>query len=183
MQSRARLVGGLRIVFGVIWLIDAAMKWTPAFFSEYLSMLKSAAQGQPHWLAPWFHAWIAIVSPAPHLWAFATALAETATALGLLFGFAQKSGYLVGITFSLLIWSTAEGFGGPYTPGATDIGTSIIYALVFFYLAAMQYLEGLPAWSLDRVIIRRWPAWRRIADFEGRRPKDLAPEARTTKTS
>jgi hypothetical protein len=33
--------------------------------------------------------------------------------------------------FSLLIWSVAEGFGGPHTSGATDIGTSVIYVVVF----------------------------------------------------
>ncbi|MDA8193638.1 MAG: DoxX family protein [Thermaerobacter sp.] len=170
MRSRHQLVGGLRIAFGVIWLIDAAMKWTPSFFSQYLSMLKSGAQGQPDWLMPWFHLWIAMVAPHPEIWAFVTALVETATALGLIFGFAQKTGYVVGTLFSLAIWSTAEGFGGPYTPGATDIGTSIIYALVFVYLAAMQYLEGLPAWSLDRWLIQRWPGWQRVADFAKHAP-------------
>ena len=31
---------------------------------------------------------------------------------------------LAGIFFSFLIWSTAEAFGGVFTPGATDIGTA-----------------------------------------------------------
>jgi hypothetical protein len=31
----------------------------------------------------------------------------------------------------MLVWSTAEGFGGPYTSGASDIGTAVVYALVF----------------------------------------------------
>ncbi len=165
MQSRRRLVGGLRVVFGIIWLIDSAMKWSPAFFHQYLAMLKAGAQGQPAWLMPWFHLWVGMVAPHPESWALVTALVETATALGLIFGFAQKIGYGVGTLFSLAIWSTAEGFGGPYTPGATDIGTSIIYALVFVYLGAMQYLEGMPAWSVDAWIIARWPTWRRFADF------------------
>ncbi len=33
-----------------------------------------------------------------------------------------------------VIWSTAEGFGGPYTAGSTDIGAAIIYVLVFLAL-------------------------------------------------
>lgn len=163
--SRQRLVGGLRITFGLIWLVDASLKWSPAFFQEYVSILRSAAQGQPKWLQPWFHMWLAFVSPHPAFWALLTALVETLTALGLILGFAQKIGYIVGGLFSLAIWSTAEGFGGPYTPGATDVGTSIIYFLVFVYLGAMQYMEGLPAFSLDRLIIRHWPAWRRVATF------------------
>jgi len=31
----------------------------------------------------------------------------------------------------VVIWAAAEGFGGPDTSGASDIGTAIIYALVF----------------------------------------------------
>lgn len=164
-KNRQKLVGGLRIVFGLFWLMDALLKWSPAFFHEYVGLLKAAAAGQPPWLHPWFHGWIALVSPHPDMWAFLTALIETVTALGLLLGFAQKLGYLIGSLFSLAIWSTAEGFGGPYTPGATDIGTSIIYFLVFVYLAAMQYMEGLPAYSLDRWIIAHWTPWRKIATF------------------
>lgn len=163
--SRARLVGGLRIVFGVFWLLDSILKWSPAFFHGYVGMLTTAAQGQPAWLQPWFHGWINLVSPHPYIWALVTALVETLTALGLLFGFAQKTGYIIGGVFSLAIWSTAEGFGGPYTPGATDIGTSIIYFLVFVYLAAMQYMEGLPAFSIDRWILARWAPWHIVATF------------------
>jgi nitrite reductase (NO-forming) len=37
-----------------------------------------------------------------------------------------------------LVWTTAEGFGGPYKAGSTDIGTAIIYVLVF----AGLYLAG-----------------------------------------
>lgn len=168
--GRSELVGAFRIIFGLIWAVDAFFKWSPAFARNYVSMLVSASRGQPAWLQPWFRAWIHLVSPAPHFWAVLTALVETATALGLLVGFAQKTGYLVGIAFSLLIWSTAEGFGGPYTPGATDIGTSIIYAVAFAYLSGMQYLEGLPAWSVDRWLIRRWLGWARLADFRRHEP-------------
>ncbi|MDA8144440.1 MAG: hypothetical protein M0Z27_00060 [Thermaerobacter sp.] len=171
-MDRRHLVGALRISFGVIWLIDAWFKWSPAFAHEYLGMLLMAAAHQPAWLGPWFHLWIAMVAPAPRLWALVTAVLETATALGLILGFVQKLGYLMGALFSLAIWSTAEGFGGPYTPGATDIGTSIIYFLVFVYLAAMQYMEGLPGWSLDRRIMRRWPGWARVADFAHRDRRD-----------
>jgi thiosulfate dehydrogenase [quinone] large subunit len=35
---------------------------------------------------------------------------------------------------ALVIWSTAEGFGGPYAAGSTDIGAAIIYVLVFVAL-------------------------------------------------
>ena len=44
--------------------------------------------------------------------------------------------------FSLLVWAIAEGFGGPYGSGSTDIGTSIIYALFFVGLLVLAYYAG-----------------------------------------
>ncbi|MDA8334895.1 MAG: hypothetical protein M0Z41_07890 [Peptococcaceae bacterium] len=172
--TEQKLTGALRLLFGLIWGVDAYLKWSPAFFAEYLSLIKMAARGQPRWLQPWFHFWIAMVARDPHGWALFTAFFESATALGLIFGFAQKIGYGMGILFSLGVWSTAEGFGGPYTPGATDVGTAIIYAVVFLYLAALQYSAGMSEFSLDRLIIRRWPAWSKIASFGGGQGPGLA---------
>ena len=44
----------LRISFGVIWLIDAILKWLPGFRSGYMGMIMGQAQGQPAVLKPWF---------------------------------------------------------------------------------------------------------------------------------
>jgi nitrite reductase (NO-forming) len=79
-------------------------------------------------------------------------------------GFARKLTYLSAIVFSLLIWSTAEGFGGPYTAGSSDIGTAIIYALVFAALLCFSYYEGTPRLSLDYYLERRIGWWHRIAE-------------------
>ncbi len=59
------------------------------------------------------------------------------------------------------MWSVAEGFGGPYVPGtSTDVGAAIIYSLVFLALL----LVDVGRFSVDRWIVRRVPAWRRISD-------------------
>ena len=59
------------------------------------------------------------------------------------------------------MWSVAEGFGGPYVPGtSTDVGSAIIYSLVFLALL----LVDVGRFSVDRWIVRRVPAWRRISD-------------------
>ena len=42
--------------------------------------------------------------------------------------------YLRGIPLCLVIWSTAEGLGGLYVAGSTDIGAAIIYVFVFILL-------------------------------------------------
>jgi nitrite reductase (NO-forming) len=70
---------------------------------------------------------------------------------------------IVGLVFSLLIWSTAEGFGGPYTAGSTDLGTAIIYAVVFALLFLVDDLAGPSPFAIDSWIERWLPGWARIA--------------------
>ena len=41
-----------RVVFGVSWGIDAALKWSPAFRADCLGMPRDAAKGQPVWPEP-----------------------------------------------------------------------------------------------------------------------------------
>jgi len=160
----AHRVALLRMAFGVIWAIDAAFKWRPVFQVTYLAQVRSAAQGQPPWLSGFYHAAVAVISLDPHAFALATAVIESATAIGLLVGFARRIGYGVGLVFSLLVWALAEGFGGPYTAGSTDIGTGIIYAVVFAALYGLDRIVGPSRWAVDYWLARRWPLWQRLSD-------------------
>lgn len=121
----------VRVGFGLIWALDAALKWLPGFRDTYPSMITDAAQGQPGWLAGWFSFWDQSIAHAPTLFAVLLALAETAIALSLILGIAQRVGFTGGIVLALLIWAIGEGFGGPYTSGASDIGAAIMYAVLF----------------------------------------------------
>lgn len=163
MNGSARW-SALRIAFGVVWLLDATLKWLPAFRSSYVDVIRGAAAGQPSWLRPWFSFWIGLLAPRATFFAFALAITETLIALALIFGFARKLTYVAGIAFSLLVWSTAEGFGGPYAAGSSDIGTAIIYALVFASLLAMSAQPGSARYSLDALIERKVTWWHRIAE-------------------
>jgi len=116
---------------------------------------------------PWFEAWIRVVSLSPTTFAYTTAVVETLTALGLIFGFARRVGYLVGFAFSLLIWSTGEGFGGPYTASSIDFGTGIIYALLFIALYLLEAAVGRSPLSLDTAIAKRIAWWPRLAEPGG----------------
>ncbi len=158
-----------RVVFGVIWGIDAGLKWSPAFRSAYLGMVQGAAQGQPGWLQPWFHLWVWLISPRVPLFAYATAVTESVIALALILGFARKSAYILTAVFGLLIWSTAEGFGGPYTAGATDVGTGIIYAMAAVFLLAINATAGTSPYSVDAWLERRIPWWPLVAEVGGGR--------------
>jgi uncharacterized membrane protein YphA (DoxX/SURF4 family) len=124
----------LRIAFGFVWAVDAYFKWQPAFLNNFTSYLSEGAQGQPALVQAWINLWIHGVAVNPHLFGIIVALGESAIALGLLFGFFTRVALAGGILMALVIWTTAEGFGGPYVAGSTDIGAAIIYLLVFVAL-------------------------------------------------
>ncbi len=162
----------LRIGFGVIWLIDAGLKWAPGFRDDYMDTIMGIRDGQPGWLRWWFDFWINFQHPAATFFAYLVAVLETLIALALIAGFARKVTYLAAIAFSLLIWSTAEGFGGPYTSSASDIGTAIIYAVMFAGLLALSYYAGPARYSADYYLEQRISWWWRVAEL--RRPASLA---------
>ena len=165
----------LRISFGVIWLIDATLKWLPGFRTSYMSVIMAEAQDQPGWLQPWFHFWIRFQHPDAMLLAYLAAVIETLIAVALIIGFARKLTYISAIAFSLLIWGTAEGFGGPYTSGASDIGTAIIYAVAFAGLLMLSYYAGPARYSADYYLEKKISWWWRIA--ETRRPAPVEAAA------
>jgi nitrite reductase (NO-forming) len=133
-----------------------------------MSVIMGEAQGQPGWLRPWFNFWIRFQHPDAIVLAYLAAIIETLIALALIAGFARKLTYLAAIAFSLLIWGTAEGFGGPYTSGASDIGTAIIYAVVFAGLLMLSYYSGPARYSADYYLEKKISWWWRVA--ETRRP-------------
>jgi uncharacterized membrane protein YphA (DoxX/SURF4 family) len=155
----------LRLAFGVVWAINAVLKWLPGYRSSYLSQLKATAQGQPAFLHGWFHFWITLQSGAPSVWADLTGVTETALALVLLLGVARRPGYLVGAGYMLLVWAVGEGFGGPYVSGSTDIGAGVIYTLLFLTLLTFSAPALRERLSLDRLLVARHPGWRRVADL------------------
>lgn len=124
----------LRVLFGCVWAIDAYFKWQPAFINNFTDYLTQGADGQPAAVQWWINLWIHGVSVDPHFFAIVVAVAETAIAIGLLFGLFTKLAMAGGMALALVIWTTAEGFGGPYVAGSTDIGAAIIYAIVFLAL-------------------------------------------------
>lgn len=163
----------LRVAFGIIWVVNAAFTWTDRFAVNYVGYLHNAAEGQHPLSSFWFDAWIALVTPNAGLFIWLTRIAETGLAIGLLFGIARKSMYVAGALFSLLVWSTAEGFGGPYAVGATNMGTGLIYVLLFVALIAINSRSGASPYSLDYYIEKRWPFWRRIAEWRTDAPSVL----------
>ena len=159
------LSSAVRAAFGVIWAIDAYLTWRPEFSAHYVGYLQNAARGQPVWLHPWFAFWIGLVTPTAALFIWLTRLLETLIAVGLLLGLARRWLYIGGGIFSLLIWSTAEGFGGPYAVGASNLGPALVYVLVFTALIVFDRTLGRTPYSVDYYLGRRFPAWQPIAEW------------------
>lgn len=154
----------LRIIFGGIWLIDAVLKWLPGFRSGYMSSISGAGMGQPGWLQWWFHLWTNMQHPAPTFFAYLVAVLETLVALAVILGFARKVSYITAAAFSVVIWAAAEGFGGPYGSGASDIGTAIIYALVFMCLLTLAAYTGTDRYSVDYYLEQKISWWHKVAE-------------------
>lgn len=162
-QRRQWVAAALRIVFGVIWGIDAWLKWQPGFRATFLPNMIATAATEPHWLAPWFDFVLQLERPAPAMGAYLGAVVETVIAITLIVGVARRVVYVGGALYSLLVWTTAGGFGAPYPPGATDIGPSIIYAIVFCaFLVMLEHGLG-NRFALDNALVRRRPWWSRLA--------------------
>ena len=157
----------MRIVFGVVWGVDGILKFQPGVSDSLAGMIADAGNGQPGWLQPWFSFWSTTVASNPGFFTLTIGVFEVALAFALVAGFLRKIAYTGGFFLSLVIWSVPEGFGGPYGPGSTDIGTGIIYAFAFLFLLILNAAFGPSRWSLDATIERRWPAWRRLAELRG----------------
>jgi uncharacterized membrane protein YphA (DoxX/SURF4 family) len=167
----------LRIAFGIIWLIDAVLKWLPGFRSTYVAATSGVAQGQPGWLHWWFSFWVNMQTPHPMFFAYLVAVLETLIAVALLAGFARKLTYISGAVFSVVVWAVAEGFGGPYMSGSSDIGTAVIYALVFIGLLVLMLYAGPDRYSVDYNLEQKVSWWWKVAELRSPGQQQLAPAA------
>ena len=154
LNWREKGVGISRILFGLVWVIAALLKWQPQFQNTFVDQISAVQDGQPAPIQAWVSFWAHLISTNPLLFARIEATTESAIALFLILGIFSNLTAIVGIFLSLGIWSVAEGFGGPYIPGhSTDIGTAFPYALLFvllLFLSAGRYY-GLDAWLTPRL--------------------------------
>ena len=130
-------------------------------------------QAEPNVIMPWFMFWAHMVTVDPLLLAVIIAILESLIALSLLLGFARKPMYIIGGVVSIGIWSVAEGFGGPYGSGATDIGAAIMYVFVFAALWGLeQFSTPLTPWTLDALIAKKWSFWNKVGIWKPEIPTD-----------
>jgi nitrite reductase (NO-forming) len=165
LRNAPTLGAALRIVFGFFWLIDGALKFQPGFVDAFSGTIAGAAAGQPSWLAGWFSFWASATSSNTALFVYFTGALELAIGVCLILGLLQKIAITAGFFLSLVIWSVPEGFGGPYGPGSTDIGTGVVYALASVMFLVAMAAFGPSRLSLDFAVERKWPHWKKLAEI------------------
>ena len=137
-----------RRLFGLLWAFDAALKWVPYFLTHFLDQLTPAVQGQPAWIAAYIGFIIIVVKTVgPLLVAVVVALVETAIAISVLTGRWLMLSVPLGFLYTLSVWTSAEGFGGPYSRAGTGVrgnvlGNVLIYAVIFLFMLVPLAQDG-----------------------------------------
>ena len=166
VRNGLKLSRTFAIIFGIIWGIDGFFKFQPGMVQAFPSMVSAAAAGQPSFLHGWYSFWIAQASANPAFWVYLTGVLELALAVALIAGLMRKTAYMGGFVLSLLIWAVPEGFGGPYGPTSTDIGTGIVYAMVFLFLLMLNATHGTDPYTLDAKIEKKAKWWKTFAELK-----------------
>ena len=167
MRNLSVIKAVLRVVFGAFWLVDGILKFQPGLVDAFPDMVRSAAAGQPQWLSGWFSFWAVVTSSNPAFFVYSTGALEVVLGLALVLGILRKISYTASFFLALVIWSVPEGFGGPYGPGSTDIGTGIVYSLASLLFLTINAAFGPSRYSVDFAIERSFPAWKRFAEVRG----------------
>jgi nitrite reductase (NO-forming) len=115
----------VRVLFGVVWAIDATFKWLPGFIHG--QKLGAAEDVHTPVIHQWLSMWHDIGTANPSAFAIGTAIVETLIAVGLILGAFANLVLLGSAVFSFGIWSAAEGFHLPWHQGMTDLGPSVGY--------------------------------------------------------
>jgi hypothetical protein len=69
-QWRLNGIGLLRILFGIVWGIDAWFKWQPDFINNFSTYRSGAQEGQPLFIHHWIGFWINTVGIDPTFFAY-----------------------------------------------------------------------------------------------------------------
>jgi uncharacterized membrane protein YphA (DoxX/SURF4 family) len=135
----------IRIVFGVIWLVDGVLEWQPADFHNFLQLITAMSQGQPAPLGAVISAGQTVVAINPTLANGLLAALETVVGLSLITNTLSRCALRISVLLAVLIWVFGQGFGMVFMAGATDVQSGPLYVLV-----SLMLLRALPARSYRR---------------------------------
>jgi thiosulfate dehydrogenase (quinone) large subunit len=102
MNWRERGVGIARIIFGLVYVVAAVLKWQPQFQNTFVDQISATKDGQPAFIQTWISFWANLVSVNPLLFARIEATTESAIAVFLILGLFSNLTSIVGIFLSLV---------------------------------------------------------------------------------
>jgi nitrite reductase (NO-forming) len=165
VENNIILARFMEIIFGVIWILDGSFLLQKNFVTIFTNIILTTGQNQPAFLAGWFSFWSGIILPNAYTFMYMIAFLEFMLAVSLILGLGRKIGYAGGFILSILLWAIPEGFGGPYNSGVAEIGTGIIYAIVFIFLAITSSIHGRNKYTADYYIEKKADKWKYIAEI------------------
>ncbi|UFS59573.1 hypothetical protein [Subtercola endophyticus] len=146
----------VRILFGVLWAIDAVFKWLPGFINGQTLGDELGAYEKVD--TPIIHQYLVFVNSVgtanPPAFAIFIAIVETLVAIALITGTFSNVAFLGSALLSFGIWSGAEGFHLPWTrSGMTDLGPSVgyIFASLALFFAAAGSTWAVDSWLRPRL--------------------------------
>ncbi|GIH14812.1 DoxX family protein [Rugosimonospora africana] len=151
----------VRVVFGIIWSIDATFKWLPGFIHGQTLGKELGAADDIHTpvIHQWISLWHSVGTAQPTAFAVGTAVIETLIAVCMILGLFSPVVFVGSAIFSFGIWSAAEGFHLPWTKsGITDLGPSVGYiaASLALYFAAAGATWSVDSWLRPRLGRLAW---------------------------
>jgi uncharacterized membrane protein YphA (DoxX/SURF4 family) len=153
LKTQHKVIGIIRIVFGVTWAVGAFLKWQPLFINAFAGTVSNGMVGQPPAVHTWIALWYRMIQINPTLFGYLAALTESLLAICFILGLFTNVICMISIVWAFIIWSVANGFGGPYVMGqSTDIGTAFPYILISVLLLVTH--AGL-YFGLDRKLTKR----------------------------
>lgn len=141
--SKNELLALARVAFALLWGYDAILKFQPYFLDHYLNYLADAQMmaGPTSVQGAYLQLWINVSQAVgPRLVATLVGTVEAAIALGLLFGRGLRILGPIGIALSLVIFTTVENWGGPYSLGAATDMPMRLFGVAIIYTVALAYV-------------------------------------------
>lgn len=138
-RLRVDFWAGVRITFGVIWLIDGLLEWQPADFHNFLQLITAVGQGQPALVTALIYAGRDVVAINPMLANGVLAGLEVAIGISLITNVLSRWALRISALIAVAIWVFGQGFGMVFMAGATDIQSGPLYVL-----CSLMLLKAMP---------------------------------------
>lgn len=149
-RTVAGWVVGLRILFGLLLVVDAILEFQPGTYQVFDGIIYSNASASPEPLRSVLVLAAQVVAASPAVVNGALAGLEMALAISVLLGIGASLMMPLGMLLFLLIWVVGQGLGLPFAPGTTDLNSGLPYVIVLALLWGLGSWRRFSLWSWAR---------------------------------